>query len=91
MPQGLPGAIHQDPHAGDTVEKTYENRLAHEVMTDIELDDFGNRGDGDDIIIIEPVAGMHLEAGSRGRPGAVDETLKLAPQRGPSPSSAAAQ
>src|SRR3990170_6757549 len=81
MPQGLPRAIHEAPHAGDAVGKAYEDRLSHEVMADIELDNFGNRGDRDDIIIIEPVAGMHLEAGSCGCPGAVDEALKLAPER----------
>ena len=80
MPQGLPRAVHQDPHAGDAVGQAYEHRLSHEVMADIELDDFGNRGDRDNIIVIEPVAGMHLEAGSCRCPGAVDEAPKLAPK-----------
>ena len=61
--------------------EAYEERLAHEVMTDIELDDLGNRGDRDDIIIIEAVAGMDLEPGRGGRCGAVDQALQLACER----------
>src|SRR3970040_80023 len=83
MPQGLPRAIHEDPHAGDAVGKAYEDRLSHEGMADIELDNFGNRSDRDDIIRIEPVAGMHLEAASCRCQVAVDEALKLAPERRP--------
>jgi hypothetical protein len=77
MPQGLPRSVHQRPHAGHAFGKTYKQGLAHEVMTDIELDNFGNRGDRDDIIIVETVTGMDLEPGGSGRSGPVDQTLEL--------------
>ncbi len=73
MPQVFPGAVHQGPHAGDALGETDEQGLAHEVMTDIELDDLGNRGDRDDIIIIEAVAGVDLEPGCGGCLSAGDE------------------
>ncbi len=81
MPQVFPGAVHKGPHAGDTLGETHEQGLADEVMTDIELDDLGNRGDRDDIIIIETVAGMDLEPGSGGCLGAGDEAVEFAPER----------
>ena len=61
-------------------------------MTDIELDDLGNRGDRDDIIIIEPVSGMDLEAETRGLARAVGDARSSSRSLGRlSPSVAARQ
>jgi hypothetical protein len=61
MPQAFACLIHDCPHAGDAFAETHENRLANEVVADVELDDLGNRDDGSDIIIVEPMACMDLK------------------------------
>ena len=62
MPQGLARTVDDAPHARDALGKADKHRLAHEVVADIELDNLADRGDSDDIIVVEPVAGMDLEA-----------------------------
>src|SRR4029079_15147363 len=81
MPQGRARLIHDGTHACDTLAETYENRLAHEVMTDIELDDLGNRDNGLDVIIVEPVARVDLEPSLSAPPSLLHKARKLAAER----------
>src|SRR4029079_14506728 len=81
MPQGRARLIHDGTHACDTLAETHENRLAHEVMTDIELDDRGNRDDGRDVIIVDPVARVDLEPCLGAPPSPLHKTRKLAAER----------
>src|SRR5262245_26439483 len=50
-------------------------------MTDIELDDLGDRRDQDDIVIVEAVTGMHFESGFRSCARGGDKPRKLAVAR----------
>src|SRR5512144_2093495 len=83
MTQARASPVHHGAHARDACGKTDEDGLAHQVMTDIELDDLGNRGDRTNIIIIEPVSGMDLEAKGRRLARAVGKPLELALARLP--------
>ena len=71
--------------------KPDEERLAHKVVADIELDDLGNRGDRDDIIIVEAVAGMHFEPGLCRRRARRRSGVELAVAGGTVASAAAVQ
>ena len=81
MPQRPSGPIHQRTHPRDAFEQTHEERFADEVMPDIELDNLRNRGDWDDIIIVEPVPGMHLQAQARGASRAMGQPFQLMMER----------
>ena len=81
MPQALSCRIHRSAHARDTWSKPDEERLAHEEVSDIQLDDLGDRRHRAHIVEVEPMTGMHLEPRARGGAGAFDETGELARDR----------
>src|SRR5262249_61508815 len=80
MPQAFACLIHDCPHACDAFAETHENRLADEVMADIELNDLGNRCNRGYVVIVEPVAGVDLKPclGTQLRP--LDKPDKLTPE-----------
>ena len=71
MAQGPAPLVHGRAHAPHALAEADKDRLAHEEMADIELDDLGKRRDGLRSLVVEAVAGMDLEAEPAGEIGAV--------------------
>src|SRR5258708_26711807 len=74
--------VHQRAHALDGAVEAAEDRLAHEEVTDIELDDRGNSGDRSHRLVAVAVAGVAF-ATDRLRLGCrLQESRQLALPRG---------
>ena len=58
-----------------------ENRLADQIMADIQFRELGNGGDRLDVLVGQPVARMRLDPVLRGEGGHVGNALQFA--RGP--------
>src|SRR5258707_6235262 len=74
--------VHQRAHALDSAVEAAEDRLAHEEVTDIELDDRGNGGDRSHRLVAEAVAGVAFETDRLRMGRRLQESRQLALPRG---------
>src|SRR5262245_39866141 len=65
--------IHHRTHGPYRLGKTAEDRLPDQEVADIELDHLGQRRDRLGGLVVESMAGMHLEAGRLGERGTVTD------------------
>ena len=72
-----PRLVHQRAHPLYHRRQPVEDRLADQEMADIELADLRDRGDRDDIVERQAVAGMRLDAVLGGKRGGIGDSLEL--------------
>src|SRR5262249_836795 len=72
----FPGCVDPPPHFSDGLIQSRKDRLANEEVSDIELGDLRDRGNGGDGLVIDAVTRMHFKAKARRLPGAGFERLQ---------------
>ncbi len=77
MPQDAAGAIHLGAHTTNALGEADKKSLADEEVSDVQLDDLGNRRHGSDVIIVEAMAGVHFKPSYGGAQCAVLKPRQL--------------